>query len=38
MSDLQPNDVRHKNTLTPGELVSASPVATFYNFASRCMD
>jgi hypothetical protein len=38
MSDLEPNDVGHKNALTPGELLAASAVAQFYNFASRCMD
>ena len=38
MRNLQPNDVGHKKTLTPGELLAASAVAQFYNFASRCMD
>jgi hypothetical protein len=38
MSDLQPTDVGHKNPLTPGELLAASVVAQFYNFANRCMD
>jgi hypothetical protein len=38
MSDLQPNDVSHKNTPTSGELLAASAVAQFYNFARRCMD
>jgi hypothetical protein len=38
MSDVQPNDVGHENSLPRGELVAASAIAQFYTFASRCMD
>jgi hypothetical protein len=38
MSDVQPKDVGHKDALTRGELVTASAITQFYNFATRCMD
>jgi hypothetical protein len=38
MNNLEPNDIGHKSALTPGELLAASAVAQFYNFAGRCMD
>jgi hypothetical protein len=38
MSDAQLNDVGHENTLTRGDILAATAIAQFYNFASRCMD
>ena len=38
MSDARLNDVGHENTLTQGDLLAATAIAQFYNFASRCMD
>jgi hypothetical protein len=38
MSGAQLNDVGHENALTPGDIVAATAIAQFYNFASRCMD
>jgi hypothetical protein len=38
MSDAQLNDVGHENALTRGDILAATAIAQFYNFASRCMD
>jgi hypothetical protein len=38
MSDAQLNDVGHENAPTRGDIVAATAIAHFYNFASRCMD
>jgi hypothetical protein len=38
MSDAQLNDVGHENAPTRGDIVAATAIAQFYNFASRCMD
>ena len=38
MSDAQLNDVGHENALTRGDIVAATAIAQFYNFASRCMN
>jgi hypothetical protein len=38
MSDAQLNDVSHENALTRGDIVAATAIAQFYNFANRCMD
>src|SRR5579859_4207869 len=38
MSHAQLNDVGHKNALTRGDIVAATAIAQFYNFASRCMN
>ena len=38
MSDAQLNDVGHENALTRGDILAATAIAQFYDFASRCMD
>lgn len=38
MSDAQLNDVGHENALTRGDILPATAITQFYNFASRCMD
>jgi hypothetical protein len=38
MSDAQLNDVGHENALTRGDILAATAIAQFYNFAGRCMD
>jgi hypothetical protein len=38
MSDAQLNDVGHENAPTRGDIVAATVIAQFYDFASRCMD
>jgi hypothetical protein len=38
MSDAQLNDVGQENALTRGDILAATAIAQFYNFASRCMD
>jgi hypothetical protein len=38
MSDAQLNDVGHENAPIQGDIVAATAIAHFYNFASRCMD
>jgi hypothetical protein len=38
MSDAQLSDVGHDNALTRGDIVAATAIAQFYNFATRCME
>ena len=38
MSDAQLNDVDHENALRRGDILAATAIAQFYNFAGRCMD
>jgi hypothetical protein len=38
MTDAQLNDVGHENARTRGDIVAATVIAQFYDFASRCMD
>ncbi len=38
MSDAQLNDVDYESALTREDVVAATAIAQFYNFASRCLD
>ncbi len=38
MSDPQLNDVGHENALTRGDILAATEIAQFYNYANRCLD
>ena len=38
MSEAHLNDVGHENALTPGDILAATAIVQFYNFACRCMD